>query len=148
MRIQLKSKFDPLLKGLKQKLQACELSIAQINQQIAQKQEEIREFSVLISQIQVPASGNVLLFKESYEGKRVYLEMIDACGLEISALKNERKKKQEEYKEQCLELEKIQYLWNKEMQEKLRLLKAKEQKELDEIAMMRFKKWREGDENP
>lgn len=144
MRIQLKSKFDSLLKALKQKLQTCELSIAQINQQITQKQEEIRELSILLSQVQIPVSGNALLFRESYEGKRVYLEMIDACGLEISNLKNQKKKKQEEYKEQSLELEKIQYLWNKEMQEKLKLLKAREQKELDEIAVMRFKKQWEG----
>lgn len=140
----MKSKFDSLLKALKQKLQTCELSIAQINQQITQKQEEIRELSILLSQVQIPVSGNALLFRESYEGKRVYLEMIDACGLEISNLKNQKKKKQEEYKEQSLELEKIQYLWNKEMQEKLKLLKAREQKELDEIAVMRFKKQWEG----
>lgn len=140
----MRSKFDPLLKGLKQKLQICELSIAQINQKIAHKQEEIREFSILLSRIEMPLSGNTLLFRESYEGKRMYLEMIDACQNEISILKNQKREMQDEYKKQCLELEKIQYLWNKEIQEKLKLLKSKEQKELDEIAVMRFKRhWEE-----
>lgn len=138
MRIQLKSKFDPLLKGIKQKLQTCELSIAQINQQITQKQEEIRELSTLLSQVQVPVSGNALFFKELYEGKKAYLEMIDAHQFAIATLKSERKQKQEEYKIQCLELEKIQYLISREIKEKIRLLKAREQKEFDEIAIMQF----------
>lgn len=143
MRIRLKSKFDPLLKGLKQKLNTCELAIAQINQKITQEEEAISELLVLISQIEIPSSGNALLFRELYEGKKAYLGMVDAHQLNISILKDERKKKQEEYKEQCLELEKIQYLISREIKEKLKLLKAKEQKELDEIATMRFKgNWR------
>lgn len=134
----MKSKFDPLLKGIKQKLNACELSIAQINQKIIQEEEEIGRILSLISQIQIPLSGNTLFFKELYEGKKAYLEMIDAHQFTISTLKSERKQKQEEYKTQCLELEKIQYLISREIKEKIRLLKTREQKELDEIAIMRF----------
>lgn len=141
----MKNQFDSLLKALKQKLRSCEISIAQINQEIAHKQQEIRDFSILLSQVEIPSNGNVLLFRESYETKKAYLGMMDACQNEISILKHQKREKQEEHKKQCLELEKIQYLWNKEMQEKLKFLKAKEQKEMDEIAVMRSRKHQEGE---
>lgn len=114
--------------------------IAQINQEIARKEDEAREILVSISELEIPSSGNAMLFRELYEEKRAYLAMIDACRLEIAHLKEQRAKHQEKYKQQNMEFEKMQYLFRKETQERLSKLKAKERKELDEIAMMQFKK--------
>lgn len=134
----MKTKFDPLLLAGEQKVRMCEQAMARIDKEIREHQNQVLEFVHQMHQIKIPSNGNSLAFHRFYEAKRMYLDLIDQIQKKIAQLKLEKQKKSDEYKQCHLELEKFRFLQQKELQELVLKLKQKEQKELDEIAGMRF----------
>lgn len=134
----MKTKFDALLVGIKQKVQNCENEIAHINAQIKDAQEGIAGFTQCIADIELPMGGSTLAFREIYEGKRTYLQKIEDLSSTLSSLKAQKIQKQEEYKLYQLEFEKMKYLQKKEIDAYIAKIKQKEQNQLDEIAVMLF----------
>lgn len=134
----MKTKFDALLVGIKQKVQNCENEIAQINAQIKNAQEGIAECTQCIADMELPMEGSALAFREIYEGKRVYLQKIEDLSSFLSSLKAQKIQKQEEYKLYQLEFEKMKYLQKREIDAYIAKIKQKEQNQLDEIAVMLF----------
>lgn len=140
----MKTKFDAIVLGIKQKVQNCENAIAELNSQIAKTQEEILSFTCAIAEIELPSSGNALAFKEIYESKKAYLQKIENLSAFLSDLKFQKSQKQEEYKLCELEFEKMKYLQKKEIDAYIAKLKQKEQNQLDEVAVMLFCQDRKG----
>lgn len=134
----MKTKFDAILLGIKQRVRNCENEISAIHCQIEQTQQEILSCLQDIAHIQVPSSGNSLAFREVYGGKRALIAQMDEHNLLLSSLKSQLKDKQEEYKAIQLEFEKIKYLQQKEISAMLEKIKKKESQDLDEIATMLF----------
>lgn len=134
----MKTKFDVLLVGIKQKMQNAELELSNINAQIQNTQEEIVSFTQAIADIELPSSGSPLAFREIYESKRAYLQKIEDSTSYLSSLKAQKGQKQQEYQLYQLEFEKIKYLQKKEIDALLAKIKQKEQNQLDEIAVMLF----------
>lgn len=134
----MKTKFDALLVGIKQKVQNCENEIAQINAQIKNAQEGIAECTRCIADMELPMEGSTLAFREIYEGKRAYLQKIEDLSSFLSSLKAQKIQKQEEYKLYQLEFEKMKYLQKREIDAYIAKIKQKEQNQLDEIAVMLF----------
>ncbi|HIY44483.1 MAG TPA: flagellar FliJ family protein [Candidatus Helicobacter avistercoris] len=134
----MKTKFDALLLGLKQRVQNCENEIASIHFQITQAQEEICSCVQEIAQMQIPPAGNAMAFRELYAGKRAMVAKMDEKNIHLSSLKAQLKNKQEEHKLIELEFEKIKYLQQKEISSMLEKIKKKQNQELDEIAVMLY----------
>lgn len=134
----MKTKFDALLSKLKQEIQICEQEIMQINALLSQTQQEIQNLMIKMEQIPIPNHGDFSIMKDIFEGKKAYLSLIDEAQEKLSALKYQKAQKQAQYKLHQLEFEKIQYLHQKEIQNKIQTLKAQEAKLLDDIASARF----------
>lgn len=140
----MKTKFDVLLVGIKQKMKNAELELAQIETLIQNTQEEIASFTHAIAEIEFPSSGSSLAFREIYAGKRAYLQKIEDSTSTLSSLKAQKSQKQQEYQLYQLEFEKIKYLQKKEIDSLIAKIKQKEQNQLDEIAVMLFCQDRKG----
>ena len=119
-------------------MQNVELELANINAHIQATQEEIVSFTQAINKIALPSSGSSLAFREVYEGKRAYLQKIEDSSAYLSSLKAQKGQKQQEYQLYQLEFEKIKYLQKREIDSLIAKIKQKEQKDLDEVAVMLF----------
>lgn len=134
----MKTRFDSLLKIKKQKLREKELEIIKINALIQEKFDEVQKYQEQIHELLTPASGNIQDFKMLAEYKQAFLFRIDSIHSEISELKAERSKRQEEYKLVSIDYEKTKHLQENEQKQFILALKKQEEKNIDEIASIRF----------
>lgn len=116
----------------------CEQAIFQINQKIREHEEKIDQILHQMYELEIPFWGSNLLFSEVYENKKICLNLIDEEKAKISHLKLERRQQEQECHQFSLELEKMRFLQKQDIQKKLEQKKLREQKEMDEIAGMRF----------
>ncbi len=119
-------------------MQENELEIAKINSLIHKKLDESKECQEEMRAFLTPSSGSMQDFKMLAEYKQAFLFQIDCIHLEISKLKNERTKYEEAYRLASIEYEKIKYLQQNEQKKLLLALKRQEEKNIDEIASIRF----------
>lgn len=134
----MKTQFHSILQIKKQELEREEAKIASINQMIAAKMSEIAQFQAQMQEILLPSSGTLHDFRILQENRQAFLFQIDSMHLEISELKQERKQKEESYKQAYIEYEKINYLHTIELKKHLSKLKKAEEKTTDEIATTLF----------
>lgn len=134
----MKTRFDSLLKIKKQSMQEKELEIAKLNSLIHKKLDEARECQEEMRAFLTPSAGSMQDFKMLAEYKQAFLFQIDSIHLEISELKNERSKYEEAYRLASIEYEKTKYLQENERKKLLLALKRQEEKNIDEIASIRF----------
>ena len=143
----MKTQFNDLVKIKKQELQNQEIQIAAINSQIARKFDEISQCHEQIRAFLEPKNGTIQDFKILQEYRQAYLIQIDSIHLEISELKKQKRELQELYKIASIEYEKVKFLQQNELKKKIALLKQKEEKNLDEIASIRYFFQRNENEN-
>lgn len=134
----MKTQFHSILQIKKQELEREEAKIASINQMIVAKMSEIAQFQAQMQEILLPSSGTLHDFRILQENRQAFLFQIDSMHLEISELKQERKQKEESYKQAYIEYEKINYLHTTELKKHLSKLKKAEEKTTDEIATTLF----------
>jgi len=137
---EMKTMFDELLKAKKQKLDMCELAIVRANNEIARLLSNINVLIVEIGGIKIPAYSTFSDILKANAFKKSYLSDIDMMHTQISNIKKDIKRLEEEYRLTYIEFEKVKYLQEKKRKEILANLKRKEQKSLDEITTILHKK--------
>lgn len=110
----------------------------QIDKEITDLERQIEGILHQMHEVIIPNQGSSLIFHQAYEEKRVCLDMIDCAKKQIAQLKFSKQQKFQERRGYDLELEKMNFLQQKEVREFLKKIKNKEQKELDDIANMQF----------
>ncbi len=136
----MKTKYSQLLKIRKQKVDSIENKIAILNKTKEILSKEITGISKDIDDLKMPKRGkfkNMLMKNHSFE-------MLISLKKEKEFLVLEKLKEiqnaQYEYKIALMEFEKIKYLENLQIQKKLEKLKKDEQKMLDEISTVNYKR--------
>ncbi len=138
----MKTKFGVLVQAQKKKLDMCEMQIVRHNNEIAAINNQITTLISDIAQMQTPKQGSVDVLLHEIAHKKAYLFEIDTLREAIANLKAKIKALETEYRGLYIEFEKLKYLQEREHKNMLKAIKARESKELDEIAILLHKKER------
>ncbi|MCE3037675.1 flagellar export protein FliJ [Helicobacter anatolicus] len=136
----MKTSLSPVLKAKKNDLDKQEVLISKINQEIHQKFDEISLLQSEMHSFFTPQTGTIQDFKILQEQRATFLFQIDFLHEQISSLKAQRKQAQNLYQQLYKEYEKINYIHNEEIKKYLMKIKKQEEKNLDEVATILFKK--------
>ncbi len=132
--------YSKISKINKQKLDKIESALFGIKSEIKKIETGIKETYELIDSLDIPQSGDMKELK-SFSQRRRLLDIQKQRYMDSLHVKNlELARKYEEYKKAKIEYEKIKYLEEQEVAQKLKKLKKDEQKELDEISSLLFKR--------
>ncbi len=132
--------YSKISKINKQKLDKIESELFIIKSDIKKIKKEIKETYDAIKSLVIPQNGTIREFNV-YTQKRGVLNLQKERQEETLHIKNsELSHKYQEYKMAKLEYEKMKYLEEQEITQKLKKLKKDEQKELDEISNLLFKR--------
>ncbi|NWF66709.1 MAG: flagellar FliJ family protein [Campylobacterales bacterium] len=139
----MKSKFSPIVKIKKQELDKIEGELVKINNKIASKKEEINKISFEIDSINLPTGGSFSMLKLLNENVLLMFHEKKQAEHELQAFNQTKISIQQKYKQANIELEKMKYLHDIEVQKRVKELKLQEAKMLDEISVMLYKKERD-----
>ncbi len=136
----MKTKYSQLVKIKKQKVDSIENIIAVLNRYKEELKEDIKKVAEDIKNIKKPKSGNFSNFiSQNYSFsvlmkiKRKKEQMLSQKMKEIDIATNE-------YKKALVDYEKIKYLEDLTIQERIKKLKKDEEKMLDEISVLTYKR--------
>lgn len=136
----MKTPFDKLIKAQEQKLSLCEQHIVRYNNEIAAKQSQVNGLIEQIATMNLPQSGDFSVFLQANAKRRAFVFEIDSIQEQIAHDKAQIQELEQEYRLLCVEFEKLKHIRDKEREKFLKALKQKERKELDEIAILLYKK--------
>lgn len=136
----MKTQFDKLIKAQEQKLSLCEQHIVRYNNDIAAKQSQVNGLISQIAQMSLPKAGDFSVFLQANAKKRVFIFEIDSLQEQIAKDKARIQELEQEYRLLCIEFEKLKYIRERERENLVKILKQKERRELDEVAILLHKK--------
>ena len=136
----MKTKFDPLVQYQKQKLQLCETQIARLNAQVVNISTLIESLCEKLTEIKPPKIATFESFLRINEIKKMHISEITSLQNQSQSHKQEIATLKDTYKALHIEFEKLKYLQEKEQEKIFALLKRKEQRDLDETAILLYQK--------
>jgi flagellar export protein FliJ len=132
----MKTKFDSVVKIKKQQVDKIQNDINKINKSIidlANKQEELKTSLLLLT---IPKSGTFNKIYQIRESQNVIKSEIESLENQINILQNRKNELLEELKKANIEYEKMKYLQNEEIKKKIKEIRLKENRDMDEIAIL------------
>ena len=122
----------------KKKVDEVELLLQKNAQNIIAKQQEVDALVAELATLEEPKSGIYQAFLTFIYHKEEYHANIDFKMQELAALKQEKKRLEEDFKLQNIEYEKAKYLEDLERKKILHKTRIQENKELDEVSVMLY----------
>ncbi|QCT93929.1 hypothetical protein FE773_01650 [Caminibacter mediatlanticus TB-2] len=132
----MKTKFDSVVKIKKQKVDKIERNIQKINSSIKMLKMKIEELRKSFNSLSLPSSGNFATLQQISLQKNTFLSEIKSYENQIKILENRKSELIKELKKANIEYEKMKYLQNEEIKKKIKNIRLKESKEMDEIAII------------
>ena len=136
----MSSIFSKISKINKQKLDKIESELYVIKSAIRSIEDEIEGIYDMIGDLKIPQNGEMKLLNSFQQNRNLLNNQKDMLTSDLNKKNQELLNKQQEYKIAKLEFEKIKYLEEEELAKRLEKLKKDEQKELDEISNLLFKR--------
>lgn len=136
----MKTKYSQLLKVKKQRVDTIENEIAFLNSKKRSVEIEIEKLLNEIDSIDKPKEGKFGLFLSASYSFDTLFSLKKEKELFLQDMENELAQKRDEYKIALMEYEKIKYLEDLEIEQKLDKIKKDEQKLLDELSVVTYKR--------
>ena len=136
----MKTKFDQIVKLKKLDVEKIERELLKQNQKIEKANQELKQFKIEFSKFEYPKTGNFSLITQFKTMQTAFLREIKQKEEELVFLENQKTLLQGQLKDKQLEYEKIKYLQGEEIKKMVKKLKKEEAKNIDEIALMLFKR--------
>ncbi len=136
----MSSIYSKITKINKQKVDKIESELFILKSNIKKIKAEIADIYSSISTLAIPKQGEYKEVNVFRERRRLLNAQKERLLYDLEANNSNLKKKQLEYKKAKLEYEKIKHLEEQEIAKKLIKIKRDEQKELDEVSNMLFKR--------
>jgi len=136
----MKTKYSQLLKVKKQKVDGIENEIALLNMKKKRVVEDIKELEEEIRELDKPKEGRFGAFLTISYSFDTMLSLKKEKEMLLSRIDFELEQKRNEYKMALMEYEKIKYLEDLEIEKKLDKIKKDEQKLLDEMSVLTYKR--------
>lgn len=132
----MKSRYSSLVNVKKNSVQSSERAVQAANIRLQNAKRELHDSFEALEKIETPLSGKINSFLSNralLEAQRAQIkhneEWVAFATKELETTKEELRSAMREY-------EKFHYLEHKEIQEKLKLIKQQEAKDLDEVALI------------
>lgn len=136
----MKTKYSQLLKVKKQRVDTIESEIALLNSKKELIKKEIEELISQMDGIKKPKEGKFGIFlSASYSFDKLHSFKKDKEEI-LRQKESELSQKRQEYKMALMEYEKIKYLEDLLIEQKLDKIKKDEQKLLDELSTLTYKR--------
>ncbi|MFK5881364.1 MAG: flagellar export protein FliJ [Sulfurospirillum sp.] len=132
--------FSKISKINRQKLDKLESELFMIKSEIKKIKRNIKETYSYIDNLIIPQNGTIKEFNVFAQRRKVLNLQKDRQKRDLHKKEVKLSHKYEEYKKAKLEYEKIKYLKEQEIAKKLKKIKKDEQKELDEMSNLLFKR--------
>ena len=136
----MKTKFDQIVKLKKLDVEKIERELLKQNQKIEKANQELTQFKIEFSKFEYPKTGNFALITQFKTMQTAFLREIKQKEEELVFLENQKILLQGQLKDKQLEYEKIKYLQGEAIKKIVKNLKKEEAKNIDEIALMLFKR--------
>lgn len=134
----MKTKFSPIVKIRKNELEKIQKVISVINNNILKKEEEILLFEQNYTKLETPTNGNISKLNIYNMQINMQRNKLKSLQLQLNGLVLQKEEVTEHLRFANIEYEKIRYLEQEIIDEKLLLEKKQEAKDMDEIAIMLF----------
>lgn len=135
-----KSRFAPLVKLKKKSFEEAERALVAVNNEVADATGRVERAYDILSTLALPASGSVHELSQANLLIQMQHSLIEQSKENLSSLQQKRDRIRQEFHEARIEYEKFKYLEIREMNEKIKQMKATDAKLLDEIGTMMYKK--------
>ena len=136
----MKTKYSQLLKVKKQKVDTIENEIAFLNSKKHIVENEIENITDEINSIDKPKEGQFGTFLSISYSFDTLFSLKKSKESILQEIENELSQKRDEYKIALMEYEKIKYLEELIIEQKLDKIKKDEQKLLDELSVVTYKR--------
>ncbi len=136
----MKTKYSQLLKVKKQKVDTIETEIAFLNSKKHIVENEIENIIDEINSIDKPKEGQFGTFLSISYSFDTLFSLKKSKESVLQEIENELSQKRDEYKIALMEYEKIKYLEELIIEQKLDKIKKDEQKLLDELSIVTYKR--------
>lgn len=136
----MKTKYSQLLKVKKQKVDSIENEIALLNSKRKSIEKDIENLKEEISSLNKPQEGKFDIFLSVSYSFDTLFALKKEKEFYLQHIEIELEQKREEYKKALMEYEKIKYLEDLEIEKKLDKIKKDEQKLLDEMSVLTYKR--------
>lgn len=132
----MKTKFDSVVKFKKRAVEKIENDIKKINIAILDLKNKIDELNSSLISFAFPKTGTFSQFTYIKANQDLVRQEINSLNSQIDMLNARKKDLLEELKKAKIEYEKMKYLQGEEIKKKVKEIRLKEIRDMDEIAIM------------
>jgi len=132
----MKTKFDSVVKFKKRAVEKIENDIKKINIAILDLKNKIDELNSSLISFSFPKTGTFSQFTYIKANQDLVRQEINSLNSQIDKLNARKKDLLEELKKAKIEYEKMKYLQGEEIKKKVKEIRLKEIRDMDEIAIM------------
>ena len=132
----MKTKFDGIVKIKKREVENIENSIKKINNAIFRLNEKIEDLKNSLLTFVLPKSGTISQISQIKAQQNMVREEIKNLENQINVLNERKKELLEELKKANIEYEKMKYLQGEEIKKKIKEIRLKESREMDEMGYL------------
>lgn len=136
----MKTKFTPLVKLKKSTMQKSERLVQKANADLNSAAMALKISYDSLKDVEAPLSGNMLDFLASRTLLDSQRGLIKHNNEWVVYAKGQVQAAKEQFKLDMMEHEKFKYLELEEIKKEIKKIKAKEAKDLDEVALMTYEK--------
>lgn len=134
----MKSKFDGIVKVKKQELDQAEAVLVRAKKQVRNVEEMIEKVLMDILSLKVPKKGNFNQMQLQRQTLDMMRRQKQILNIELMDAKQKVENYQRLYEFANREFEKMTYLKDEEIAQKIKAMQKQEQKDMDEIALQLF----------
>ncbi len=132
----MKTKFDSVVKIKKQQVEKIENDIQKINSSIKELQNKIEELNKQFSSFSLPDKGTFAHISQIKLQQNLLKNEIENLSSQINMLNARKNDLLNELKKAHMDYEKMKYLQAEELKKKVKEMRLKEAREMDEIAIL------------
>jgi len=132
------TKFTPLVKYRKREVEKVESHLLSLNAMITKQKQKVKSIKDKINSTVLPKSGAINLLKEVND--MMIFQKIDQNKkyAKLLELQDEKRSINDKLHSANIDYEKAKYLDTQEIQKKLKIMKQKDENELNEVSIMLY----------
>lgn len=134
----MKSKFSQVVNVKKQALDRAEAKVAQARLNVANYEAKLNQARANLDSFALPKQGNINELNQNLELLKIMRSEVLSLNERLEIAKKELLHFTHQYKNANLDYEKMKFLKDEEIKQKLKEIKRKEELLLDEFATIKF----------
>ena len=134
----MKTRYSALVLVKKNAVDEIEQKIKRKNQELFEAKQELQEAYALLQTLQIPTSGVISQIQATKLLFQVQQNQIKEKQYQVNEKEKQLQQLNQQLQKDMIEYEKVKYLELEEIKKRVKEMKLKESKALDEIALLTF----------